>query len=199
MTRRLVSQLKSHVQAHRHAHGASHPPPAKTAEKISITHELPVYAGSCGAMARGAFGELKPEGAVILARSADGLDLHVETSGASGQPDVGRVTSGASAAALKQALEKHAPRPARGWETRIFRVAAMHVSAVWFHRPAHPERDVFVPYTANFAGLRPGRAYSGPRVKATLKKHAMQMILRWYERVEKERSAAPPAVRTAAH
>jgi len=61
----------------------------------------------------------------------------------------------------------------------------MHVSAVWVHHPKRHGTDVFVPYTPNFAGLRLGQTYKLHRIELLLKKHATQMILRWYERYEK--------------
>ena len=61
----------------------------------------------------------------------------------------------------------------------------MHLSAVWLRRSNKHLADVFVPYTPNFAGMRLGRTCKRHRTESLLKKHALQMILRWYERYER--------------
>jgi len=68
----------------------------------------------------------------------------------------------------------------------------MHLSAVWRHIPANPDADRIVPYTANFGGVKNGRAYFfGERVGFS-RNSAIQIILRWYERYQEELAVRQP-------
>jgi hypothetical protein len=161
---------------------------AKAPDTFSIVEKLLVYTGSCGTIARGGFHDLKHSGVILLVRSGLGLDFHVEMVGHGKELAVSRVSTGATARDLGKAIlsiSKQSARGSSGSELRIFRVAGMHVSAVWVHHPKKWSADVFVPYTPNFAGLRLGQAYTPHRLKALLKKQATLMILRWYDRYEK--------------
>jgi hypothetical protein len=160
----------------------------KASNVFSIVEQLPVYAGSCGTMARGGIRDLKQAGMILLVRASSGLAFHVELGGTDEQLAVTRVSTGAIAKDLERAIQrtgKQLTARSRGSALRVFRVAGMHVSAVWVHRPKKPGADVFVPYTPNFAGLRLGQAYKLHRIESLLKKHATHMILRWYDRYEK--------------
>jgi len=161
---------------------------SKASNVFLIEEKLPVYTGSCGTMARGGIRDLKQAGMILLLRSSSGLAFHVEMGGPGKQLAVTRVSTGAIAKDLGKAIQRTGKRfttRSRGLELRVFRVAGMHVSAVWVHHPKKQDADAFVPYTPNFAGLRLGQTYKLHRIESLLKKHATHMILRWYDRYEK--------------
>jgi hypothetical protein len=161
---------------------------SKTSNVFSIVEKLLVYAGSCGSVARGGIGDLKQAGMILLVRSSSGLQFHVELGGPGEQLAVTRVSTGAIAKDLEKAIQrtgKQSKARGRGSELRVFRVAGMHVSAVWMHRSKKSATDMFVPYTPNFAGLRLGQIYKSRRFDSLLRRHATHMILRWYDRYEK--------------
>ena len=161
---------------------------SKASNVFSIIEQLPIYAGSCGSVVRAGIGDLKQAGMILLVRSSSGLPFHVELGGSGEQLAVTRVSTGAIAKDLEKSIQRAGKQPrarGKGLELRVFRVAGMHVSAVWLHRPKYPGADVFVPYTPNFAGLRIGQTYGLHRIESLLKKQATHMILRWYDRYEK--------------
>jgi hypothetical protein len=161
---------------------------SKASNVFVIVEKLPVYAGSCGTMARVGIRDLKQAGIILLVRSSSGLAFHVELVGSGKQLAVTRVSTGVIARDLEKAVQCTSRRSGRRGgdsELRIFRVAGMHLSAVWVHHPKKQDADVFVPYTPNFVSLRLGRNYKLHRVESLLKKHATNMILRWYDRYEK--------------
>jgi hypothetical protein len=160
----------------------------KASNVFLIVEKLPVYAGSCGIIVRSGIRDLKQTGMILLVRSSSGLVLHVELGELDKQLAVTRVSTGAIAKDLERAIQgtsKRSTTRGRNSELRIFRLAGMHVSAVWVHHPKRHSADVFVPYTPNFARLRLGQIYKLHRIEALLKKHAVHMILRWYDRYEK--------------
>jgi hypothetical protein len=191
----LGDYVRTHVAASERPHirvvDSPHAPRRKLSKESNvffIVEKLPIYAGSCGTMVRGGIRDVKQAGMILLVRSSSGLSLHVELRGLGRQLAVVRVSTGAIATDLEKAIQSTSKRHTRrstGAELRVFRIAGMHVSAVWAHRPKKRGTDVFVPYTLNFAGLRLGRTYKLHRIESLMKKHATNMILRWYDRYEK--------------
>jgi len=190
----LKSQLEGHAKLHLHGQ----PPQAhvvssgrhenSASDAFRINDKLVVYTASCGAMARGEIQSLKRDGIVVLVTTSSGLAFHVEVGGSDKERSLTRVSSGAIVRDLEKAIRRASKRSsARGSKSvlQILRVPSMHVSAVWVHHPKKSIADVFVPYTANFATLRPGRTYKLQRIQFLLKKEAIRMILRWYNRYEK--------------
>ena len=87
--------------------------------------------------------------------------------------------------------------PNRALLKRIASLLSGHVSmhlpqADSRHIPANPDADRIVPYTANFGGVKNGRAYSFRRAGRILTNSAIQIILRWYERYQKELAVRQP-------
>jgi hypothetical protein len=161
---------------------------AKGAGVFLIEDKLPIYVAMCGSLARKGIRDLNQAGMILLVRSSSGLAFHVELGGVGTQMAVTRVSTGKIAKDLENSMQKTGKQSARrskGSELRVFRIAAMHVSAVWLHHSKKRGADVFVPYTPNFAGLRLRQSYKLHRIEKLLKKHATSMILRWYDRYEK--------------
>ena len=199
LERLLTAQLGEYARVHLDASELSHirvvdsthtrgKSISKAPNVFLIEEKLPVYSGSCGALARAGIIDLKQAGTILLVRSSSGLAFHVELGGPSKQTTVTRVTTGAIAKDLEKSIQetgKQFARRSRGSELRVLRVAAMHLSAVWVHHPKKQGADVFVPYTPNFVNLRLRQTYKLHRMQALLKKYAANMILRWYDRYEK--------------
>lgn len=195
----LKAQLGGHIGAHIGGGELHHArivdsvrTPGKKISKVSnvflVVEKLPVYVGSCRAMARERFQDLNRAGMILLVKSPSGVLFHVEVEGTAKEPKVSRVSSGAIATDLEKSIRNVGKRHTSGsrdQELRLLRVASLHMSAVWVHYPKKHATDLFVPYTPNFAGLRLGRIYKLHRFELLLKNHATQMILRWYDRYEK--------------
>jgi len=202
--RTLTKHLSGHIRAHATVPESQPvrvliPDPSADGKPVTGAHSyvvdevLPLFSGSCGEVALRGIGNAAEAGNVLLLTSPSGFPIKVDMRGTVTKPAIDRVASGEGAAELKRALSAARNRNRRNTETRILRVAGLHCSAVWLHHPADPERDTFIPYTRNFAGVRVGRSYSRARFEALLKKHATQAILRWYARYEKTATIEAPA------
>lgn len=194
----LESELGGHMKVHTgpgderpirltasSTQGAQHA--SKKTHDMQIVRRLPVFIASCGSIMRGGVEGAEPGPLVLLLRSSK-RHFYVETGGTGKQPTLSRVSTGKTAEVLQRALSRMARVPGarkhRG-ELRVFRVPAMHLSALWLHH-SQGDKDLWIPYTPNFAGLFPGRVYTYSRFVLLLKKHATQLILRWYDRFEQE-------------
>jgi hypothetical protein len=199
LERLLKAQFREYTKAHLDTSDLPHIRVVDSAQargkKISkkpnvflIEEKLPVFAGTCGTMAQRGIRDLKQAGMILLVRSSSGLAFHVEMGGTGKQMAVTRVSTGAIAKDLERAIQntdRQFAGRSKASELRVFRVAAMHVSALWVHRLDKRGADVFVPYTPNFASLRLRQTYELHRIEKLLKKYATYMILRWYDRYEK--------------
>jgi hypothetical protein len=195
----LDKELGSHVDAHLRALHLPHiqkassiPAATKTARgkaRYTLAAKLPVYTASCGSLARHGLIELKKNGWMLLVHSATGLLAHVEVQKKQKGYVVSRVSTGALPEEVSRAVErarKSTERRARVTQLRALSIPAMHILAVWVHQPNAVERDTLIPVTANFAGLSRQREYPRRRVDQLLRKHAMAMILHWYDRLEQQ-------------
>lgn len=164
---------------------------SKKTHDMQIVRRLPVFIASCGSIMRSGVEGAEPGPLVLLLRSSSKRHFYVETGGTGKQPTLSRVSTGKTAEVLQRALLRMArlaaARKHRG-ELRVFRVPAMHLSALWLHDSKGDTAGLWIPYTPNFAGLLPGRVYTYSRFVSLLKKHATQLILRWYDRFEREAS-----------
>jgi hypothetical protein len=194
----LESQLGSHFRVHanqrelrpvRIAHSLK-TSPKSSSRALNVTHmvtKLELYTTSCGAILRNGIRDFKPAGMIVLLQSASGQAFHVELNASDKELAITRVSAGGTAKNVQKAIlrvgKALATRKSKS-ELRVFRVTAMHLSAIWGHHSKDDSADVFVPYTPNFAGLTLGRSYKPQRFASILKKHATHMILRWYGRYE---------------
>lgn len=160
---------------------------SKGVQTFAIVYQLYVFSVSCSAMARDQWGELKREGMILLVKSSSGAAFQVGLSRKGTDLAISQVSSGSTAKQLERVLRKLVKPTSRGKhypEIRILRVPGMHVSAIWAHNSKQENRDLFVPYTPNFAGLLIGRKYSSRRMHSVLRSYAMKLILKWYSRYE---------------
>jgi hypothetical protein len=163
--------------------------------RFSVTFIAPVFISSCGELTRSGLGGAEHAGVILLLKSTQGQSLYVEVEHVAKAPEVIRVSSGSITGDMEKAVNRSImPKDLRRnrSEVRILRVPAMHLSAVWRHIPAKPNASRVVPYTPNFAGVEKGRAYSARRADSILRNSAIQIILRWYERYEKDLSTSQP-------
>lgn len=195
----LESQLGRHLRIHMDSSESSsirvmHSPKASkksTSSPSNVLHiaaELQVYTSSCGKVCRSGIHDCKPAGMVVLLQSASGKDFCAELNALSRKHGVTRVSTGATARDLRRAVlraRKALPNVKSPSELRILRVNAMHLSAIWLHRPKDNGADIFVPYTPSFAGLKSGRTYNLSRFESLVKKCAVGLILRWYWQYER--------------
>lgn len=171
-----------------HSRKAAKKSRSSPSNSLYIVSELKVYTSSCGAISRSGIHGCNPAGMVVLLESGSGQDFLVELNGSPRKRGVTRVSSGATARDLRKAIfrARNVSRNTKSRsDLRVFRVNAMHFSAAWLHHRKKNGADIFVPYTPNFAGFRPGRIYRLPRFESLIKKCALGMILRWYWRYEK--------------
>lgn len=199
LKRLLESQLGHHVRIHMDSRDLSpiQVPDSPSARKkrsstashtLHIVAKLPLYTISCGSVVRKGIQASKPAGMIVLLKSTLGYTFHVELVGSSSDLAITRVSTGGTAKDLQKAILRGRKSPSRTrprLEQRVFRVPAMHLSAIWGHHPKNKDADVFIPYTPNFAGLTVGRTYSAHRFVPLLKKQATHSILRWYDRYER--------------
>ena len=195
----LGEALDGHLNAHLAADHFTHPRKlpsrqrrAKSSSRVTPKYEivagLPIYSASCGSLARQGLRELQAGGWLLLVKSVQGVSCQVEAQAKAKNKGyvVSRVSTGALANHLENAMESAGisttGRRGSRLEFRALRIPAMHIFAVWIHRPSDPERHVLIPFTPNFAGLRSLRSYKRQQAERLLKKHATAMILRWYER-----------------
>lgn len=195
----LESQLGGHVRIHMDSRESrpirvAHSPKAQRKRRSSpsnvlyIAAELKVYTSSCGMISRSGIHDCHPAGMVVLLQSASGKDFCVELNASSSERAVSRVSTGATARDLRRATlsaRRRLPKRKSRSELRILRVNAMHLSTIWLHHPKNGGADIFVPYTATFAGLKVGRIYKLPQFESLIKKCAVDVILRWYWRYER--------------
>jgi hypothetical protein len=210
LLKRIAQLLRGHVSIHIPQKNSRHLrvlERAKSAPKRSaeidtfvVTFQAPIFTSSCGNLARSGIGNLQHAGMILLIKSLDGNALYVEVGHASKDTESIRVSTGS----ITDDLEKAVTRSKASMESRrtksdirILRISAMHLSSIWRHIPANPKADQIVPYTANFAGVRKGSAYSLRRANGILKKSAIQAILRWYEVYEKDLPQTPPSTKPA--
>ena len=202
----VETELDSHINAHlgarhfshiRKVHSAS----AKTksgpqaSQAPILEANLSVYGSDCGLLARKGLHDVQPLGWVLLLCPRPGLIAQVELQEKNKHPVITRVSTGSSVVRLKKALDRAlANRRGRvDFELRALRIPALHLFALWTHRRKNSQDDCLVATTSNFAGLLPGRIYRRTKAEALLKKRATEMILRWYERVQKETERDQPA------
>ena len=202
LLKRIASRLSGHVPMHLPLAAPrairvlerAKPAPKRSADEIHtflITFAAPIFTSSCGKLASSGIGNPHQAGLVLLIKSLDGDSLYVEVEHLSKGPESIRVSTGSVTGDLEKAVNRSKPSEdsrRKKSELRILRISAMHLSAVWRHIPTNPEADRIVPYTANFAGVRKGSAYSLRRADRILKNAAMEAILRWYERYQEERA-----------
>ena len=161
--------------------------------------ELSLYSSRCGTLARRGLREVQRLGWVLLLQPRPGLFAQVIVQERDKDYVVTRVSTGASASAIKRAVDRARANPKGNRRTdselRALMIPALHVMALWAHRRKNPKNDFFIPVTANFAGLRRGRSYNRAKAESLLAKRATEMILNWYERAqneaEKRRQARP--------
>ena len=145
---------------------------------------LPVYVAQLHQLARSGLAHLQPAGFLLLVHSPTQELLMVEVSDLAETTMLIRVISGTTVKALERALIISATRLSQGYNSqRVLRVPALHLYAIWEVTPSNQLAAAFVPFTTNFAGVKPGRRYTLRRFDAQLKTLAMQYILRWYERL----------------
>jgi hypothetical protein len=143
---------------------------------------LPVYVAQLHQLARAGVANLQAEGFLLLVRSPAQKHLLVEVSDPGQVPPPIRVISGATVKALERALITFAARPSKDHSSlSVLRVPALHLYAVCGDIPTNQPGAAFVPFTPNFAGVKPGRRYTLQRFDAQLRTAAIQCILRWYE------------------
>ncbi len=206
LLKRIASLLSGHVSMHLPQADSRHirvlegrkPAPKSSADATHtffVTFAAPVFTASCGELSRSRLGNAQRAGLVLLLKSLDGNSLYVEVERPSKDPESIRVSTGSITGDLEKAFvrsEASEDSRRKKSEIRILRISAMHLSAVWRHIPANPDADRIVPYTANFGGVKNGRAYSFRRADRILTNSAIQIILRWYERYQKELAVRQP-------
>jgi hypothetical protein len=194
LLRLLRAELDPHLRAHLaaehlphvqsvHARGtkAKEPSPQR---KTELLVALPIYSASCGALARSGFSGLRLSGWLLLVDSAPGVAALVELQEQGKHAAVTRVSTGELAEQMKKAVNRASRYD--GMQLRALRVPAMHLLAVWGHFPKRRAKDFVSPVMQNFSGLRLLRSYTAAKAEHIIKQAAWAMILRWYDRVEKE-------------
>jgi hypothetical protein len=193
ITAQLAAQHLPHVQR-AHARIAKAKGPDRQ-QKTELLAALPVYAASSGALARNGFGSLHRGGWLLLVHSTSGVAALVELQEQGKHAAVTRVSTGELAEQMKKVVNRVTRQ--NGLQLRALRVPAMHLLAVWGHRPKRRGKDFVTPVVENFSGLRLLRSYTATKAEHIIKQTAWAMILRWYDRVEKElqdrRSGRSPA------
>jgi hypothetical protein len=145
---------------------------------------LAVYIAQLHQLARAGVANLEPAGFLLLVHSPAKEHLLVEVSNLAQTTPPIRVISGATVKAFERALITSSARPGQDHSSlRVLRVPALHLYAVWRDSRSNQPTAAFMPFTPNFAGVKPGRRYTLRRFEAQLKTAAMQCILRWYERL----------------
>jgi hypothetical protein len=201
--RLLGAELESHLSAHLaaehlphiqsvHARAAKAKKPIQQ-RKTELLAALPIHSASCGALVRNGFRGLRFNGWLLLVDAAPEMVALVELQEQGKQAIVTRVSTGELAEQMKKAVNRTSRY--NGLQLRALRVPAMHLLAVWGHFPKRHGKDFVAAVMHNFAGLRLSRLYTSLKAEHILKQAALVMILRWYDRVEREmqnRRAGPP-------
>jgi hypothetical protein len=195
----LKRDLKSHLNAQmgarhfthiRKAHSTS--AKARSKEKANqvpkVEVNLPLYYSDCGLLARKGLHDVKILGQILLLCPRPGLIVQVELHQKNRRPVVMRVSTGPSVVRLRKAVDRF---NAIGggeaeFELRALGIPSFHLFALWAHRPKHVGDDWLMATDSNFAGLLRGRRYKRSKAEALLRKCAIAMILRWYERAQQE-------------
>lgn len=205
LERELPSHIETHLQADHFEHiqavqGAA--PRLKQGRAKSRSHRviasLKIFSADLASLAHSALTELQPGGWVLLAEASPGLLAKIEMQQRNKEYSIARVSTGAVADDLGLAVQKAQKRGSqrKTQEIRFLSVPAMHIMAVWSHFPRNPQNDTFTPISLNFAGLRQRRTYSRAAAEKLLRRHAIDLIVHWYERYQREAQQTPAEVKT---
>jgi hypothetical protein len=200
--RALAHELDSHLDAHLRSDHLPHIQAAKKrrakleSKKVKnpeqrIVGLFRIYTCDMATVARQGLSDLHAGGWVVLAQTRPDLLAKIEVQPHNREFRVVRVATGALAEDMNFALQKLIARSSRqkAQEFRLLSIPAMHILALWSHSPKHPERDVLSAVSLNFASFKQQRIYSRAAVDKLLRRHAADLILHWYERYQKERTA----------
>lgn len=202
MKRALDRELDSHLEAHLQSDHLKYIQAAKKrrakldARKVQtdghrILGLFRIYTSDMATLARQGLGRLQAGGWVVLAQTGHELMAKIEVQPHNKDFRVVRVATGALAEEMNFSLQKLLARQSRqkAQELRFLAVPAMHILALWKHLPTRPERDLLSVVSLNFAGLQQRRIYSRATADRLLRRHATDLILHWYERSQKEKTA----------
>jgi hypothetical protein len=186
----IAQQLDAHVNAHLSCQEPAWRPqvPRATGSRVgnhNVVAGIPIYTASLSRLASKGIRELQPAGWLLLVHSFQGLTAQLEVQERDKKFVLVRVSVGLAADHLEKAVAKArsflTPRRGSRVQLRALRVAAMHIFALWVHHHTNLEQDVFIPFTANFAGLHRRRLYKRKTAERLLTSLATAMIVRWYE------------------
>jgi hypothetical protein len=185
--RKIARLLRQHWALHTLKQGnESQGRTVKGKTTFTVEYALAAYSLHLSSLALRGFENCEPTGHVLLVRGGAGSVLQVEVPLKTSK-SAPHVTSGPTADALENALQKVGAKR-RSAPCQLLRVPSLHLSAVWVRRGSRDRMEQLVPYTMNFAGAKPGSAYTRPRFEKLLRMRANEMILRWYERLEAEQA-----------
>lgn len=186
---KLSALLEVRLDTHHAAHGLPVENGRRRTGKSSytLTNKLRMYSGSLAVVARSGVGGLAPDGWMLLLRSVLGLPAQVELHRGQGEYKIVRVTTGGLAEELARkagwvATPRDSRRKSKAPDLRVLSVPGMHFLALWIHHPGKENLDSFLPVMKNFVGLHRRSKYGQAAVDRALRRGAMELILRWYER-----------------
>lgn len=195
LERELHSHVKTHLQADHFEHIQAAQAAASRLEQgrakprgHRVIASLQIYNADLAPVAHDGLSKVQPGGWVLLADASPGLLAKIEMQQRNKEYSVARVSTGAVANDLDLAVRK-AQKPAsrrKTQELRFLSIPAMHIMAVWSHFPRDPQSDTLTPISLNFAGLRQRRTYSRLAAEKLLRRHAIDLIVHWYERYQRE-------------